>query len=193
MGGSSDGANPVSGVTFDQSGSLWGTTLYGGYSFGTVYQLAPSGGGWQETFLYRFEFRGGAYPIGGLVLGSGDLYGTTEAGEPLHGYYGATLFQIRGSNGGWTLTPQCFFLGTAPGPEASLAIGPDGALYGTTFGGGGNGSVFGSHCRSVHDFTGGAGGANPVSNVVFDSNGHLYGTTLNGGADGGGVVWEITP
>ena len=199
MGGSSDGANPVSGVTFDQSGNLWGTTLVGGRTYGTVYQLAPSGGGWQETFLHKFSYVvDGAYPQGGLVLDSGDLYGTTERGALLHGYFGGTLFQIRHLIGGWILSTQCVFEGTDynrdVGSEASLAIGPDGNLYGTTIKySNGLGSVFGSGCRSVHDFTGGAGGANPVSNVVFGSNGHLYGTTTAGGADGGGVVWEITP
>jgi len=200
MGGSSDGANPVSGVIFDQSGNLWGTTFLGGRGAGTAYQLTPSGGGWQESFLHKFEYSvDGALPQGGLVLDSGDLYGTTERGELLRGYFGGTLFQIRHSTGGWTLSTQCVFLGTDYnrdlGSEASLAIGPDGTLYGTTINySNGLGSVFGSRsrCSSVHDFTGGAGGAHPVSNIVFGSNGHLYGTTLDGGADSWGVVWEIT-
>jgi uncharacterized repeat protein (TIGR03803 family) len=200
MGGSDDGANPASGLIFDQSGNLWGTTLGGGYSSGTVYQLTPSGGGWQENFLHKFQYMGdGASPKGGLVLdNSGGLYGTTAAGELERGYYGGTLFQITGSNGRWRLTTQCDFWGwgyyqNVPGPEASLAIGPTGSLYGTTFTyPTGYGSVF-EGCSPVHDFTGGADGANPISNVVFDRNGHLYGTTLNGGADGGGTVWEITP
>ena len=77
-----------------------------------------------------------------------------------------------------------------------------GNLYGTTFcdGAKGAGSVFkltpsgGSWTyTSLHDFTGGSDGANPISNVVFDANGSLYGTALNGGAHGVGVVWEITP
>jgi uncharacterized repeat protein (TIGR03803 family) len=45
----------------------------------------------------------------------------------------------------------------------------------------------------LHDFSGGADGQFPYSNVVFDSNGNMYGTTSEGGAYGYGVVWEITP
>jgi hypothetical protein len=76
---------------------------------------------------------------------------------------------------------------------ASLTFGPDGYLYGTTYNyRNGNGSVS-RKCDSVHDFAGGVDGANPVSNVVFDSNGHMYGTTLSGGAYGWGVVWEVMP
>ncbi len=77
-----------------------------------------------------------------------------------------------------------------------------GNIYGTTYcdgangygnvwevspSGGGNWSYV-----SLHDFTGGNDGANPVSNVVMDSNGNLYGTASAGGTQNGGVVWEIT-
>ena len=89
----------------------------------------------------------------------------------------------------------------------------DGAsnLYGTTYGDGANGygNVFkltpsgGSWTyTSLYDFTGGSDGANPWSNVTFDTNGNLYGTTSRGGDTSGGcagqylgcgVVWEIIP
>jgi uncharacterized repeat protein (TIGR03803 family) len=38
---SSDGANPEPGVTFDATGNLWGTTAYGGYGGGTVFEIKP--------------------------------------------------------------------------------------------------------------------------------------------------------
>ena len=77
-----------------------------------------------------------------------------------------------------------------------------GNLYGTTYCDGANnvGNVFkltpsGASWTytSLHDFTGGNDGANPISNVVFDANGNLYGTASTGGTQDVGVVWEITP
>ena len=46
---------------------------------------------------------------------------------------------------------------------------------------------------SLHDFTGGSDGSNPVGGVTFDATGNLYGTAKAGGANGHGVVFEITP
>lgn len=43
---SGDGQHPWGGVNFDSSGSLYGTTVYGGaYGKGAIYQLTPSGSG----------------------------------------------------------------------------------------------------------------------------------------------------
>ena len=81
-------------------------------------------------------------------------------------------------------------------------------MYGTTYGDGayGAGNVFkltysnGSWTySSLHDFTGGADGGDPISQVTLDGVGNLYGTTTIGGTvtatcpGGCGVVWEITP
>lgn len=77
-----------------------------------------------------------------------------------------------------------------------------GSLYGTTFydGAYGYGSVFkltpahGSWTfTSLHDFTGGIDGGNPISNLVFDAGGNLYGTASQGGAYNDGVIFRITP
>ena len=84
--------------------------------------------------------------------------------------------------------------------------GQAGNLYGTTYCDGANnlGNVFkltrsGNSWAytSLHDFTGGSDGANPISNVGFDANGNLYGTASVGGTGcrygNCGVVWEIMP
>jgi uncharacterized repeat protein (TIGR03803 family) len=81
-----------------------------------------------------------------------------------------------------------------------------GNLYGTTVCDGANdlGSVFKLTPSSgtwtytdLHDFSG-SDGANPYSNLAFDSSGNLYGTTITGGTGsactgGCGVVFEVTP
>jgi len=81
-----DGRNP-SGLVFDASGRLYGTTSVGGASgFGTAYELTPTaGGGWKERVLHSFNLfpidGDGAYPVGPLVIdGAGNLYGAADQG-----------------------------------------------------------------------------------------------------------------
>ena len=51
----------------------------------------------------------------------------------------------------------------------------------------------------LHDFTGGADGAEPIGDLTLDAQGNLFGTASVGGSmgtcgeNGCGVVWEITP
>ena len=85
--GSPDGDDPVAGVVLDDSGTLYGTTVYGGTGTcqdsppgcGTIFKVDQNG---KETVL--FNFTGGAdgkFPFGGLVRDSkGNLYGTTSQG-----------------------------------------------------------------------------------------------------------------
>src|ERR1700730_791379 len=39
----------------------------------------------------------------------------------------------------------------------------------------------------------GAGGTDPISNLIFDASGNLYGMTGTGGVYGNGTVFELTP
>ena len=85
----SDGSQPMSALTLDASGNLYGTTYTGGKSnVGTVYKLAPSGQSWTQTVLHSFIGFGvdGREPSGGLLERNGLLYGTTQ---------GNTAFSIR--------------------------------------------------------------------------------------------------
>ena len=81
-----DGANPLAGLTWSPSGSLYGTTAYGGgcgpSGTGTVFELTQSGGVWTEAVLHCFEGSGdGSYPQGRVTLDKdGALYGTTVFG-----------------------------------------------------------------------------------------------------------------
>jgi uncharacterized repeat protein (TIGR03803 family) len=89
--GHPDGTEPYAGVIFDKSGNAYGTTAHGGWRYctigcGAIFKLAPkSGGGWQETVLYRFNGHGvgdGEYPSGSVLLQDpkGHLYGTASRG-----------------------------------------------------------------------------------------------------------------
>ncbi len=114
-----------------------------------------------------------------------------------------SVFELTPSNGSWTYSLIYSFTGTAGmecGPWGTLVMDGAGDLYGTTYCDGANG--FGSVFEltypnwtyiSLHDFTGGNDGGNPISNVVIDpTSGNLYGTASTGGSQGVGVVWEIT-
>jgi uncharacterized repeat protein (TIGR03803 family) len=86
-------------------------------------------------------------------------------------------------------------------PEAGLTLN-GGDLFGTTYAGGsGWGTVFvaippvsGGNwtIHQLYAFTGGADGANPRGNVVFNAHNVMVGTTEQGGAWGYGTVFTLT-
>src|ERR1019366_6105928 len=48
-----DGAYPQAGLVVNPAGNLYGTTNNGGaYTYGTVFELTPTAGGWTEKVLY---------------------------------------------------------------------------------------------------------------------------------------------
>jgi uncharacterized repeat protein (TIGR03803 family) len=190
----SDGGLPVGGVIRDASGSLYGTTQYGGADgAGVVFKVDASG---NETVRYTFTGGAdGAYPAAGVVGDSaGNLYGTTQYG----GASGAGVVFKVDKSGNETVLYS--FTGGADGgnPAAGVIRDPSGNLYGTTQYGGsaGQGVVFkvdASRNETVlHTFTG-ADGAYPVAGLTGDAAGRLYGTTSNGGSKNDGVVFVIRP
>ena len=206
-----DGTHPWAGVTFDHAGNLYGTTVYGGaYNAGTIFELTPSGSGWVEHVIYSFTGGSdGGNPYAGLIFdASGNLYGAAGSGGAGGG---GTVFELTPSGGGWNSATLYSFSGAtgqfAPGPVANLVLDSAGSLYGTTHADGTYyyGSVFkltpsggGWNYSSLHDFTGGADGGYPRSNIVFDRSGNMYGTAAEGGtANCGqascGVIFQIAP
>lgn len=149
--------------------------------------------------IYNFTVDGGATPYGGPIFDqSGNLVGTTNLG----GKFGAgTVYKLTPDGSSWDYHPFYSFKGLSDGsaPEfGSLAMGPGGAFFGTTEGGGFFGTAF-AVCEScprletvVHSFGHGTDGQEPVGGLVFDSKGNFYGTTLLGGTFGGGTVFEGT-
>jgi len=131
----SDGSDPLSGLTFDGAGNLYGTDEGGGlYGYGTVFELSPNGsGGWNETTLYSFTGGAdGARPSNCAVIFDrvGNLYGTAAWG----GAYGyGVVFELSPVGTSWTETVlHNFDGGDGGGPENSLIMDPAGNLYGTT-------------------------------------------------------------
>jgi len=194
-GGRVDGATPVSGLTRDTSGNLYGTTYGGGAHFsGTVFKLSAASG---YTLLHSFlgPLTEGSGPAGDLAIDhAGNLYGTTYTGGDSMGW--GTVFEI--SAGGVYTTGQSFSPDGAL-PRAGLVL-ENGNLYGTTYGGGTRyygGTVFQvGVTTALYTFTGGADGAQPMASLIGDGQGNLYGTATAGGngsfGNGDGVVFKLT-
>lgn len=88
---STDGNSPYSGLTFDAAGNLYGTTNGTGIppndtGGGTVFELSPKSGGWQESVLYSFPIcdngsQNGCGPRAGVIFdAAGNLFSTTQYG-----------------------------------------------------------------------------------------------------------------
>jgi len=198
-----DGATPFSGVILDSAGRLYGTTDGNlRCDYGTVYQLVSTGATWTENTVHAFQDQNdGAEPVGGLVMDAeGNLYGVTGNGGSGGG---GVVYELSPAGDGWTFTPIYSLVGgPGGGSESALTIDAVGNLYGTATSDGAYyyGSVFkltrnngNWSYTDLHDFTGGADGANPIGAMALDADGNLYGTASDGGTDNKGVAWEITP
>ena len=207
--GGADGGQPMSDLTLDAEGNLYGTTSRGGSGTacnagcGTVFELKRTQDGWKEQVLYSFAGSSdGATPEAGVVFDkAGSLYGTTIGGGSNQG---GTVFKLSpNSHGGWTETVIFAFdfgnSNTGMSPAADLVFDNHGNLYGTSSQGGSGGtSCNGNGCGSVFELTPQASGSwkgttihlfepnssdgvVPSSGVVLDSAGNVYGETVYGG------------
>lgn len=196
-----DGTVPVSGVSLDAAGNLYGTASAGGaYGYGTVFQLKP-GTPWTENILHNFQDgNDGAVPYAGLIADkAGNFYGAaTEGGA--NG--GGTVFELTSSGGNWTFNVVSSVPGWGiSGSFRNVVLDASGNLYATTHcdGNDGSGTVYeltpsgGSwNYTLLYTFTGGTDGLYSFSNLAL-SQGSLYGTTKYGGSNGSGVVFKVTP
>jgi len=172
----SGGGNLRSGLIFDPSGNLYGTTIYGGDTSceapsgcGTVFELSPSSGGWNETVLHAFSGTpNGSWPVAGLTFDKlGNLYGTTSGGA-------GTVFELTpNSDGSWTET-TIYTFGIAQDPLAGVILDGHGDVYGTL-------GIPGVAFELIPGTSGWSAtvigrGAYIYSGLTFDRKGNLYGT-----------------
>jgi uncharacterized repeat protein (TIGR03803 family) len=188
------GSHPQAGLVLGMDGNFYGTTELGGtnsLNFGTVFRMTPAG---VLNTLLSFNNTNGSQPFAELVQAtSGNLYGTTSQGGTNGGF--GTVFQIT-SNGVFT-TLFSFNRTNGSFPEAALAMGTNGNLYGTTSQGGTNGgfgTVFqittNGQLTTLFSFNN-TNGSTPLSGLLPGTNGTFYGTTSAGGANGLGTLFQI--
>ncbi|MBI2833559.1 MAG: hypothetical protein HYX76_03925, partial [Acidobacteria bacterium] len=209
-----DGAQPEGTLVQAADGTLYGTTTTGGTKrLGTIFKI-PTGGALTTLHAFApFDPTLGAYPDGyspvaGLTLSGGVLYGTATFG----GLYDAgTLYQIT-TDGTFSVAhhfcdgdPLHDACADGADPVAGLIEGTDGALYGTTTGGGANylGVIFklaGGTVNVLYSFApfdDALGyfpdGYNPLGSLTEGGDGSFYGTMANGGPLGRGVVFRFNP
>jgi uncharacterized repeat protein (TIGR03803 family) len=214
-----DGKGPISRPIFDSEGNLYGTTFSGGQpGRGVLFELAKTGGSWNETVLHSFctqpKCRDGLESHGGLIAdASGTLYGTDAYGGGGKKACCGAVYKLvpDGASSQYSLLYDfCHVSDCKDGanPQSELMLDSAGTLYGTTeTGGGGNfdinhqggGTVFalnGESLQVLHAFCAKPDcldGEYPLGGVVMDSQGNLFGTTSQGGKYGEGVVFELSP
>jgi uncharacterized repeat protein (TIGR03803 family) len=176
-----DGQNPMSALTLDAAGALYGTTMYGGagpcsdwtgkmIGCGSVFKLMPPTIGhttWTKTTLHDFAAGAdGWVPEGKLLLdAAGAVYGTTSQGGT--GLCNDMASNIIGCGVVYRLTPPSY--GRTDWAESL-----------------------------VHTFSG-PDGASPQGGLVMDATGTLYAAAAGGGpisygmVGGYGLVFKLSP
>ena len=219
--GGEDGENPSSGLTFDQQGNIYGTTVVGGfYGCGTIFELKRSADGWQESILYPFTCgTDGGGPGGTLALdGEGNIFGTAAIGGDRNCGCGVAFELKKPSalNQQWKEIVLHAFVGTdGANPSSGVTLAPPqfcqgdsfgrGCIFGTTAAGGEVGLVTGGvvfellppatgslwSFRDLYRFNFAAG--RPGGPLVFDKSGTLYGMAGLEGTFGLGAVFQLKP
>lgn len=192
-----DGAVPGYGdVIWDQQGNMYGTTEQGGQNNGgTLWEMTPSGNGWNESVIYNFTGANGLFPYSGVVFDkNGAILGTTA-------YGGANnlgiVYQLNYVVGvGWKQTILHNFANAGDGqyPYAGLVADQAGNFYGVTTEGGGvvfelspSGSSYTFNViYNLGAFLG------PFADLSVDDAGNVYGAATAGGAHSVGNVFKLT-
>jgi uncharacterized repeat protein (TIGR03803 family) len=211
-------AGAASGLPYDGTSPLYGTTDFGGTgpNGGTVFTLTPDGAHWNFETIFNFTPAGddNSQPAGAPVLdASGNLFGATLARD-------GEIYELTPNGGGWSeqivYTPCSSCNDKTAGP-GELAIDAAGTLVGAT-------GYGGPYCTGAEGHTHRCGGGIfklapagtdwsytalydfcaetnkcrdgnedrvfPAAPVI-DASGNIYGTVPHGGKHGFGVLFRI--
>jgi uncharacterized repeat protein (TIGR03803 family) len=204
-----DGATPQGGLIL-ASKTLYGTATYGGtVGQGTIFAVNTDGSNFRTVYNFT-NYGGGVYPLGGVAIAGGTLYGATSQGGT---YNNGVIYSI--STNGTGFTNLYTFSAMSSGknsdganPEDSLTVSGN-TLYGTAYDGGtaGNGTVFsintnGTGFTTLYSFSAGVinnlaeqtnyDGIYPEGGLAMAGN-TLYGTTSVGGSQYQGTIFSLVP
>ena len=170
--------------------------------FAVVLALALTS--WASTEKVLWNFGGGSDGSGPwsnyfISDAKGNLYGATAVGGT---YSAGTVFMLSLAGKETVLYEFTGSNGDGNGPHGHLAFDAKGNIYGTTQGGGtnGTGTVYelspktggGWKEKVIYNFSAtGADGANPSAGMTIATDGTMYSTTPDGGASGAGTVFSL--
>jgi uncharacterized repeat protein (TIGR03803 family) len=196
-----DGGAPLAAMVQAPNGKLYGTasTLGNSGSYGTVFTITLKG---KYTVVHQFNNTDGAYPFGGLIVGTdGNLYGQTDLGGASQ--YGAFGTVYKMTPKGKVTTLHSFEQTDGDNPISNLVQGTDGNFYGTASYGGkypNYGTIF--KITSTGKFTtlenfDSTDGSYPYAGLIQATNGKFYGETYAGGSStacpyGCGTVFSLS-
>jgi uncharacterized repeat protein (TIGR03803 family) len=207
----SSGLSVLAGLARDSHGDLFGVTEFGGNGpYGTVFELKPDKGAWDEVTVHSFDGSDGGNPDSATLIfdSSGNFYGTTNFGGAFG--YGTVFRFAPGPKGTWVEKVVYNFRTGGDGGSFNegLAIDSAGHLYGANGMGGigscndnaGCGLIYEvtpekqghSQFKALHQFTGDSDGGQPSGAPIRDGSGNLYGPAAIGG-NGFGTIYEVTP
>ena len=156
------------------------------------------------TDLHDFNGVDGGFPYPPIVGPDGSIYVTTQSGGNTQCGGCGTVVRLTSSNGTWTPSTLYQFEDRQDGRgSGTLALDKSGNLYGITFEGSQNGSVYrlipGAtgqpwHFQLLYEFTNGEYALSPL---FVDTSGAIYGISLFGDANGCngscGLVFQLVP
>jgi uncharacterized repeat protein (TIGR03803 family) len=194
--GASNGATPNGSLVQAKDGKLYGMASSGGTNnMGTLFSFDPATG--NLTVLLNFSgVSNGSAPNGSLIqTSSGKLCGLTYTGGTNNL---GVMFSFDPATS--LFSKMVDFAGATNGanPNGDLLQTSTGKLYGTTTGGGTNGSgvifeydtLTGLFTNRLN-FDGTTQGGSPYGSLIQSSNGSLYGLTNLGGANSSGVIFKF--
>jgi uncharacterized repeat protein (TIGR03803 family) len=213
--GCPDGSDPNAPPIQGTDGNLYGVTILGGtggcggcHGGGIAYKLTLGG---KLTVLHNFctgTCTDGFNPSNALVQGTDQNFYGVITGRS--GYFDGDVYKMTPGGKVTVLYDFCSVTSCTDGafPYGSLIEGADGALYGTTSGGGavgdGGAGIFykitkAGKMTTLHSFdyeTKGNYGSLPLAGLILATDGNFYGATYQGGTGcvfGCGTVFKITP